>query len=187
MFSISLMTDPMSQHRSARLREYLGTLARPDDEEAQRRTFMQRTGYTKGRVSQLLSEGFGERSAQTIAAKLRLRDARWFDRPLGTPVNAPPAKLNVSSGQIDRPNGPAPEPVTNVTLLPEPFDHDRFASLPEEQRRDIAKVAALMVDAFSRYNTPPDKRGRPWGTGSRRVESEELQPKRRRPPKAGTG
>lgn len=84
------MSDPMKLHRARRLAEYLSSLVLEDDTE-QRRTFMLKTGYSKGRVTQLLHEGFGERAAISIATKLRLRDKRWFEQPVGTAPDSEPS------------------------------------------------------------------------------------------------
>lgn len=120
---------------------------------------MQRTSYSKGRVSQLLGEGFGERAAAEIANRLGLRDKRWFDRPLGTPVGALPRDLDESH----RPKGlVAPEVVTRVTQIPKPFNQALFDALPVEQQQDIARIAALVVDAFTRYNAPPRGKATAW-------------------------
>lgn len=84
------MSTDLDMHRAARLREYLEYLAPDDDGKEQRRRYRERSGYTKGRMSQQLKEGFGERAGLAIAERLGLRDKRWFERPLGTPVDAAP-------------------------------------------------------------------------------------------------
>lgn len=59
------------------------------------------------------------------------------------------------------------EVVTHVTQIPEPFDQALFDALPAQQRRDVAKMAALLVDAFTRYNDEPPTTGEKgkWAKG----------------------
>jgi len=183
------------EHRRARLAELLKAL-----EPAPRAWFAAAIRRSESYVARLLlpeadehRKNIGDAIMAAATSVLRL-DPGWFDLPLGAAIPKGVKLDEKGNVSFDRSHHPARqngqtatiERVKKVTLLPEPFDHDRFADLPEEQRRDIAKVAALMVDAFARHNTPPAKRARSWGTGSRRVEATELRPKRRRPPKTGT-
>ena len=75
----------MDAHRKRRLQQYIDE--RLNGSRAQ---FIMLTGYSKGRLAQLLDptneEPFGERAARNIAEKLRFSDERWFDKE--TPVAA---------------------------------------------------------------------------------------------------
>lgn len=81
-------------------------------------------------------------------------------------------------GQMAEPSGD----VISIKQLPHPFSQALFDDLPEQQRQDVAKIAADVVDAFTRYNgrgkwdLPTNGRPKPVGpnlsrkrkTGSRR-------------------
>ncbi len=175
-------------HRRARLAELLKAL-----EPAPRAWFAAAIQRSESYVARLLlpegdehRKNIGDAIMAAATSELRL-DPGWFDLPLGTAIPEGVRLDEKGNVSFDRHRGPARqsrqiatvERVTEITLLPAPFDHDRFGQLPEEQRQDIAQVAALMVDAFSRYNPPPEKGGRSWGKGSRSVEAQELQPRKR--------
>lgn len=70
------------------------------------------TGLSKGRIAQLLDvknvgEPFGERAATNLAAKIGLKDERWFDRT--TPVEC--GFLGVPKSDEATPTGRNPETV----------------------------------------------------------------------------
>lgn len=75
----------MQQHRARRLAEFLSTYLGTTNPTDARAEVMRRTQLSKGRLSQMLSSGFGERAGESLAEKLRITDRRWFDRPIGTP------------------------------------------------------------------------------------------------------
>lgn len=142
-------------------------------------------GISQSMVSELEHDEYVGTSYIVQLARATGVNPAWLQERRGPRY---PSSVVERPASADRQNGQAAtdEDVTKVTSLPEPFDHDRFADLPQEQQRDIAQVAALMVDAFSRFNTPPEERARPWGKGSRSVEAEELQPTKR-PPRKSAG
>lgn len=157
----------MKAHRAARLRELLRHLS--EDEEEARRIYMRKTGYTKGRVSQQLTKGFGERAGMTIAGKLNLADARWFERPLGTPRMAPPpppGHLRVvdPDGRHDYQNLPAffLNTKTHRGIWPLPsVPPEVWAGLPPDRKRDIDIFAAGIARGFG---APADGLGGPPGS-----------------------
>ena len=85
------MTGNMKLHRAARLKELLDSY---QGDDAERRAIVTKAvGRTKGRITQLLKDGFGERAAESYARSLGLRDPRWFERPIGTPRDALPPSM----------------------------------------------------------------------------------------------
>ena len=146
--------DPMKRHRSARFVELLSILS-PDLEEA-RRLFKQKTGYSKGRVTQLEREGFGERSGIEVAKRLGLKDERWFEQPAGTPIKgshqpalgvrrAAEVAEPAATYAVDSRNGGDHAETANAWPFSTP--RELFDSLPPETRSMIDGYIKGVADA----------------------------------------
>lgn len=114
-------------------------------------------GVSRSAVAQWLGKGskiiktIGNLEAALMLERESGFSALWLARGKG------PKKVVVSAGSDEK-----PQAVREFTPLPDPFVQTRFAALLPEQQRDIAHVAAYLVDAFARYGTPPSGERGPW-------------------------
>ena len=96
--------DHMDAHRKKRLEQLLNA----EPYNGDRAKFMAKTGYSTGRVAQLLDPeiGFGELAGVNLAKRLGLVDERYFDKGgLATAaswpfVNITPAQYNSISPEV---------------------------------------------------------------------------------------
>jgi len=127
------------------------------------REFMDATGWSVTKIASIAGVstsavsqwiGGGPKEIKTIgnlkAALMLEREsgfsALWLARGEG-----PKMVRQVANSQL----GHRVYAVTEVTCLPEPFSQDEFDALPAEQKKDVAEMAAHLVAAFTRYNSPP--------------------------------
>lgn len=83
----------MEKQRAARLQSLIASRFNGD-----RAAFGAEVGLTKGRVSQLLKDGFGERSASSLASKLGLPE-RWFE---DDPIESLSPEVAALAVELDR-------------------------------------------------------------------------------------
>lgn len=142
------MRLPMRDNeRRRRFMEFFNTELRGD-----RRLLMDKTGLTKGRVSQLFDPGepFGEKAAASLAEKLNLpRD--YFDRD-----EAPPTR----ESRLDTLSPFEVQLVTFFRLLPEDRRHELLIELNNEVNARVAGLAPTPANPFPRLYTGPERRVR---------------------------
>lgn len=121
MFSMCFMPSESDARRRAILRDYLQVHLRGD-----RGRLIQKSGLSKGRITQLLDEEepFGERAAQALARRLRLH-AQFFE---GQP--AAPVAGHLSVGE---PAAPGHDLLLKWRLL-----------IPEQREEIMAKIDVLV-------------------------------------------
>lgn len=135
--------DQMTAHRALRLREYLDKL--PLRTEPERRAYVIVRGMSKGRVSQLLRGGFGERAGVNLATKLGLRYKRAFDSPIGSSFDEPyqpPANAPSPTDQI------APVQARDLNLAEAVrIIAELLLALPEPRREAASTTVKLLASA----------------------------------------
>lgn len=136
-------TDEMNAHRALRLEEFLGQL--PDGTDTDRRAYVIARGTKKSRLSQLLGEGFGERAGMTLAKKLKLRNERAFDQPIGTPFDAPPL-VPAARQEVARYNAPCASAAAGIEAATR-LIAETLLSMAEPQREAASITIKLLATA----------------------------------------
>jgi len=137
-FSIGYMRD---EARRRRFLAYFNTALGGD-----RQRLIARTGYTKGRISQLFDKDqpFGEKAAASVASRLGLPED-YFEQPLAAKATEP-------------------QPATDTGWPFQLFSRTVWEALTERQRGAVEAMALQMIRSFwSAPPTPPPgaEAGRP--------------------------
>jgi len=138
----------MKTRRKERLREFLSAIPAPTSRE-RRALLIARSRLTKGRVTQLLNDGFGELAGVNLAKQLGIPDQRTFEREVGTPFDAPWSSppLRVEDARL----------VYSTSTPPDPLEHAievlaaAIAMVPDSRKEAIGYALRILSSSPTQW------------------------------------